>query len=161
MKSVVNHADLGEIVYEESFWSGRKSLSVNGVALKAEQKNVFLTEENEKVQITGGYLRGAKMSYKGETVALSSPVKWYEIVLSVLPFVLILVWGNSAALCKIVPVIGGAIGGAVSAVFSFANLLVIKTCRKLWLKILISVGVLALTFLICSLLGLAAISILS
>ena len=84
MKSVVNHAVLGEIVYEESFWSGRKSLSVNGVALKAEQKNVFLTEENEKVQITGGYLRGAKMSYKGETVALSSPVKWYEIVLSVL-----------------------------------------------------------------------------
>ena len=29
MKSVVNHADLGEIVYEESFWSGRKSLSGN------------------------------------------------------------------------------------------------------------------------------------
>lgn len=25
MKSVVNHAVLGEIVYEESFWSGRKA----------------------------------------------------------------------------------------------------------------------------------------
>ncbi len=34
MKQVVQNEKLGEIVYEESFWTGKKTVSVNGSQLE-------------------------------------------------------------------------------------------------------------------------------
>ena len=86
---------------------------------------------------------------------LSQGLKWYEYVLSVLPFILILIWGNSVALCEIVPVVGGFVGGLISAVFSFLNLIILKKLKNIWLKVLVSVVTLGLTFLVCFLIALA------
>ena len=85
-------------------------------------------------------------------------MKWYEIVLSVIPFALILVWGNSVSLCSIVPVVGGFIGGAVSALFSMFNVMLIKSIKNVWLKIAVTIGMTALTFLACYLIALAFLS---
>ena len=38
----------------------------------------------------------------------------FEIVLSILIFAFVMVWGNSAKLCAIFPIVGGAIGGGIS-----------------------------------------------
>ena len=80
-------------------------------------------------------------------------MKWYEIVLSVLPFALILICGNSAALVSIVPVVGGALGGLISGIIAVLNLLIVKGVKPIWLKILISIGMLAAAFLLCFLIG--------
>ncbi len=92
---------------------------------------------------------------------MTPSVTWYEIALSVLPFLLILIWGNVPALCAIVPVVGGAIGGAISGVLSFVNLFIIKGIKSVCLKMLISVCMLGAAFLICFLIGLAILSALT
>mgnify|MGYP003319439936 FL=1 len=39
MRVVVNHETYGEIVYEESFWTGKKEISVGGIPLFEVRKN--------------------------------------------------------------------------------------------------------------------------
>ncbi len=129
MKIVINDEKYGEITYEESFWSGKKSLSVNGTPLAKVAKTQFNYvdgEEKKAFIVQGNYLKGAKLIIDGRTTQLYPPVKWYEIVLSVIGFVLVLVWGNSVTLCEILPVVGGAIGGIISALFAICNLFIIK-----------------------------------
>ncbi len=158
MKEVIQHEKLGEIVYEENFWTGKKSLQVNGVRLQKTNKKTFVTESGEYYVINGNYIQGAVLAAGEETVRLTQPVKWYEIVLSVLPFLLIMVWGNVVALCEIVPVVGGLIGGGISAVLSCLNLFIIKGVKPIWLKVVISIAILGVTFGICCGIGYAIIA---
>ena len=153
MKTVLQHEKYGVITYEEGFWTGKKNISINGVALNKVRKNVYQTSNGETVYLSGDYLRGAKMSIGEDTVALTPAIKWYEILLGVLPVVLVLIWGNSEALVSIFPVVGGAIGAFVSALFGVVNICVIKGLKSVPLKIIISIVFLALAFLACGLIG--------
>ncbi len=158
MQQTVMHDSIGKIEYNENFWTGKKTLSINDVPLQKISKKVFALPNGEQLSVCGNYLTGSYLQTATEKIRLTPSVTWYEIALSVLPFLLILVWGNVPALCRIVPVVGGAIGGAISAVFSFINLFIIKGIKSVWLKILISVCMLGATFLICYLIGLAILS---
>ena len=42
MISTVRHALYGEITYDEKFWSGKKAISINGVKLVKEKKNIYI-----------------------------------------------------------------------------------------------------------------------
>lgn len=161
MKYIAEDQTVGKIEYNESFWTGKKSLSINDVPLTKVEKNVFAYESGERVTLSGNSMSGVKLEDKGMTVQIVPSVKWYEIVLSILPFLLIVIWGNSAYLRQIVPVVGGAIGGGVSAVLSGVNLFVVKNIKKVWLKILVSVGILAATFLVCYLLALLVLAVIN
>lgn len=161
MKETITHNTIGKIEYFESFWTGKKTLTINDVPLQKISKKDFVLPDGAQLSVGGNYLTGSYLQTAMERIPLTPRVKWYEIVLSVLPFLLILVWGNIPALCQIVPVVGGAISGAISAVFSIVNLFIIKGIKPVWLKILISVGVLAVTYLICFLCGWAILSALT
>lgn len=160
MKVVIQHETYGEIVYEESFWVGKKTLTINGVeATKISKKEVQMPD-GKTAQIQGNFLYGACLVIGAESIRLTPKIKWYEIALAILPFVLIMVWGNVVALCKIVPVVGGAIGGGISALFSILGLLLIKSVKPIWLKILIAVAVVGVTFGICCGIGYAILGVL-
>ncbi len=161
MKNVVNNEKIGEIVYEESFWTGSKKLSVNGTPLEKTDKREFKTADGVSVFVKGNFLTGVKLNFGGEDITVTPTVKWYEIVMAVLPFILIMVWGNTVALCKIVPVVGGAIGGAVSGVFAVLSLFLMRSVKPVWLKILIGLAVTAATFGVCCGLGYAIVGIIS
>lgn len=158
MKQVLQHETYGEIVYEESFWSGKKTLSFNNVELKKLSNKSFLLEDGREITVNGNYLTGVKLLIGSETIKVTPTVTWYEIVLSVLPFLLIMVWGNVVALCEIVPVVGGAIGGFISGLLSVTNLLIIRRLKNIWLKIAVSIAMLGLTFGICCGIGYAIVS---
>lgn len=152
MKSVINDNTYGEIVYEESFWLGRKSITVNGTPLKKLAKNTYsLGDEQPQqlVRVRGGYLMGVKLAFPGKVIQATPAITWYETVLSVLIFVFILIWGNVPALCLIIPVVGGAIGGLISALFAIVNALIIKSLKPVWLKIVVSLSMLIGCFLVC------------
>ncbi len=159
MKSVVQSEKYGEIVYEESFWTGKKNVNINNQPLNKINKTTFQLPDGEQATVKGNFLYGSKLFIGQETITVTPPIKWYEIVLSLLPFLLIMVWGNVVALCEIVPVVGGAIGGAVSAMLSVLNVFFIKCVRPVWLKILITVAVTGVTFGICCGIGYAIIGI--
>lgn len=161
MKQTIKHETLGEIVYQENFWTGKKDIFINGSQLEKTAKNVYQIADGETAELKGNFFKGATLSIGSENIRVAPPIKWYEIVLSILPFILIMIWGNSVALCKLVPVIGGAIGGAISALLSAANMVIIKRIDKIWLKILISIAMLGATFGICCGLGYAFVAALS
>lgn len=149
MNQVVKHEKYGEISYEESVWTECKSLAINGVALNKISKKEFQTQDGKTATVTGNFLWGANLLIDGETINLTPRVKWYEIVLCILPFILIVIWGNNVTLCRIIPVVGGAFGGFFSALFSCLGLIFIKRMKTVGLKILVALAVIAVTFGVC------------
>lgn len=161
MKQSIQHDAYGTIEYDESFWTGKKNISFDGAPLQKVNRKTFLLPSGEQAVIEGSYLTGSRLRIGEERIQLTPAIKWYEILLSLLPFLLIMVWGNSVQLCQIVPVVGGAIGGFISALIGMVNMLIIKSLKPVWLKILISVCMLAGTFLICWLIGSAIVAALT
>lgn len=158
MKSTIQHEAYGEIVYNESFWLGRRSISINGVKLDKISRTKFKLQDGDLALLSGNFLTGANLNIKGQIIKLTPTVKWYEILLCILPFLLTLTWGNITALCKIVPLVGGAIGGAIGGLLSVLGLYGIRSVKPIWLKIIIALVSLGATFGICAGIGYAIIS---
>ena len=156
MKVNAVHRQYGEILYEESAWSGKRSIFFQGVPLKKCSKTDFeLTESGTSVsvRVRGNVFTGISLVIDGDDFPLTPATKWYEMVLSALIFAVPLVWGNNIVLVRIVPVVGGAIGGAVSGVFAVANLLMIKGIKPVVLKVLVSLAMLGAAFAVCFAIG--------
>ena len=157
MKELVRHQVYGDIVYEESFWTGKKTLTVNGTDAQHVSKKEFMID-GKKAIIKGSYLTGIYLCVEGDTIELSPKPKWYEIVIAILPLIFLLTWGNSVALCSIFPVVGGAIGGALGAIGAMMSLLLMKKSKSLMSKLLIGICACAVTILIAYALALALLA---
>lgn len=157
MKTIVQNEKYGEVIYEESFWTGGKKITVNGETLEKISRKEFRTQSGEQVLVRGSFLTGVKLAFGSDLLSVTPTVTWYEIVLAVLPFILIMVWGNTVALCRIVPVVGGAIGGAISAALGVLSLFFMRSVKSVWLKIVIGIIAIAATFGICCGIGYAIV----
>ena len=154
--------EFGKVIYEESFWSGKRRITINGVVLSKDTKTTYVGMINDalvKVRVVGNFLKGCSLFVNDEYFTVSLPAAWYEYVLGLLPFILVLVWGNSVELCSIVPVVGGAVGGGISGVASVGSLMLLKNTKNVLLKIAIGLGILIATFTVCAVLGYAFLSI--
>ena len=167
MKVIVTNEKYGEFVYEESVWTGKKELFLNGEKLEKNSKNVFFMSNGDAVYLRGNSLSGVHITINGETFILLVALKWYDILLSLLPFILVLIWGNSRYLVNIVPIIGGVIGGGLgggigglfSGLGAAINVFLSRNIKNIWLKIALTILVTGLTFLICYLIALIIIGI--
>lgn len=157
MQAVVNHTTIGSIGYDESFWTGRKTLSINANVLKKIDKKNYLWElgaETKRVKLLGNYLLGVKIVIDNETIELVPKLKWYEVVLCSIMLAFYFIWGNSTTLCSVFPLIGGAIGGGISGALTVFSVLIMKKTERVWLKLLIWSSFFIGCFLICFLLAL-------
>ena len=164
MQSIVQHPTYGQIIYEEGVWTGKKTITINGVALIREKKNSYIWQTAEQAipcQLTGSFVSGAKLTIGQDTVELSARPKWYETLCSVLIFALIMVWSNSIELCSIIPVIGGAIGGAISGAMAIINCTLMKRQSNVGIKLAIWLGMLVATFAICAAAGFVYVAAMS
>lgn len=159
MKITINHPTYGTIIYDESFWTGKKTLTINGAHCFAVSKKEFLIGD-QKVLLTGNLFAGIRLSINQEIIEISPRPSWYEIVFAILPIAFLLTWGNSPTLCAIFPVVGGAIGGAIGALFSLTSLLLMKNAKSPLHKVLIGLGMFAATLLVAFIIALLLISIL-
>ncbi|MBR2376317.1 MAG: hypothetical protein IKA85_00875 [Clostridia bacterium] len=159
MKSYVTHPTYGNIVYDENFWSGKKSIFVNGNFAKRLTKKDFIVDGKSAI-LKGNFLTGATLQIEGETIVLCEKPKIYEFILALLPFIFILTWGNSPTLCLIFPVIGGAIGGALGALAFFTSLILMKKTKSPLYKIIIGAVTFIVTVLIAFILAIAFVLIL-
>lgn len=155
MQVTINHPRFGMIDYTESFWTGKKKITINGVELVKADRTHYAFPDGKLISVTGNFLSGAAVEIDGERIGLTEKIKWYEILLGCLPFILVLIWGNSPALVKVIPVVGGAIGGGIGGGLSVLSVFFIKSVKPIGLKILIGIGMIAVTFGICALLGIA------
>ena len=165
MKSVVQHEKYGNIIYEENFWTGKKTITIDGKQLTkvSRTKFMYLTADGTfvHVKLKGNYMMGAKLDFNGEVVQIVEAPKWYEFVMYILTFALIMTWGNSPELCAIVPVLGGALGGLISAAIIMAGLTISRRVKNGLVKFLIRLGVLVVTFVACFLGALLLLSALA
>ena len=159
MKSSVVHPTYGELLYEENFWTGKKKIYLNGYEASPVSKNFFRSTEGYAITIKGNFISGVKVTIANETVQLIPAIKWYDVVLAILPALLCIVWGNVTALWNIFPIANGAIGGVVSGMFTGMALLAVKRARFVF-KILIAIALTAISFFICHLIVLLILSIL-
>lgn len=158
MKTVVQNEKYGEFVVDENVWTGKIKVFLNGNELAKVDKTRYLIEEKKYIDFTGNSIKGLYMTVDNQTTQVTAPAKWYEIALSVLIFVVILIWGNSLTLCSIVPVVGGAIGGGLSAMLAVVNLFVMRGIKNVALKLLAFVGIFAVTFGLCAAIGTAILA---
>ena len=115
--------------------------------------------EGKKVVIIGSSLMGLKLHIDNDIIEVSPKPKLYEIIFAVLPFIFLLTWGNSIALCSIFTVVGGALGGALGGIGSITSLLLMKNAKSLLTKLLIGIGTFVGTVLIAFVLALLMISL--
>lgn len=159
MKKVILHPTYGEIVYEEGFWSGKRAFTVNGAAMRKVSKDTYtfiVGEESVQATLKSNMLAGAFLDICGEKVWIISKPKWYDWLLSFLPFAIIMLWGNSAQLCSIVPVAGGAIGGALGGAGLVITMFNVREKRGVK-KILTALLATLITFTIGAALGYAIV----
>ena len=157
MQILVRHSTYGNILYEESAWTGKKTLTIQGVTARKEKKNVFLLPPEmgfPPLYLKGNYIAGTKLQIGTESITITPPVKWYEIMCAVFMVVFFITWSNSVALCSILPIIGGGVGGAIFGMMGFLCVIWMKSFGKVWQKLLIFLAVFFLTLIIASSLGL-------
>lgn len=158
MKTVVEHEKYGEICYEESFWLGKQSLSVNGTPLKKASKKVFTYENGETVQnftLKGNYLFGLSVETGEEKIRIVPSAPWYVYLFAIIATILVVAWGNSTTMAlSIFPIIGGAVGGGIAGGFFVAYMIFPKFFKKAWQKLLICFTVFLVELCILAILGL-------
>ena len=144
MKVILNneHTKNKDLYYEEGFWTGKRTITYNGVLLRKIKMNLYEYDDGEKIeqfQIKGNQLFGVSISMFGNNVEVSRKLTWYEIVMAVIVFIPCILFGA----------IGGAIGGALG----FTNLTIIRQVEKVYLKVIISAQFLIAGFLLSYLIG--------
>ena len=156
MQTTVEHQTLGTIVYDENAWTGAKQITINGFPLTKKDKKTFVYNDGEQVKtltVKGAMVTGVTLLLDGEEIPVVPKPSALEITLTVIAFAIIFIWGNVPALCAILPLVGGAIGGAIVGGAAVLNLTLMRKVESVGKKLLICLGLFAATFLICLTLG--------
>ena len=152
MKVIVENEKYGTIEYNESFWTGKKTIYVGGKLLTKKDKNkyAYSSEEGEvSVKVNGNSFTGLDLIIMDKRVEILPKTTVLEYILALIPFIVVLIWGNSVYLCSILPIVGGAIGGGISGAATVIGMMFMKRNKNFLIKILISMITLAITMLIC------------
>lgn len=118
-----------DLVYSESFWTGRRGLTYDGVELKRQSNKKFVSESesgNTEFTVSGNRFTGINIT----SHIFSAPVNVVR-KLTVLEYIL-------AVLVFIPGIVFGAIGGAVGGIIACINLYIMPKIETLWLKVVIS-----------------------
>lgn len=144
MKVTVSHPTYGLITYEESFWTGKKIITFDGIPLTKINKTTYqyqslsadpftASEESASVPVTitvkGNYISGVSLVIGDETITLTAKASALDFVLGYIPAGLFFAF-----------VIGGAIGGALGALIGMGLTILMKTRKKTIHKVLICIG---------------------
>ena len=129
MKVIINNEQTKnkELHYEESFWSGKRTIKYGETSLNKIKRNLYEYTDGENIEqfeVKGNQLIGVTIKMFGNNVEIVKKLTWYEIVMSLLVFIPCILFG--------------AIGGAFGGLFGFTNLTIIRNIDKWWLKLIIS-----------------------
>lgn len=154
--------DIGEVNVVESFFSRKMKVFVDGKELARVSKNEFayINENNETINfiVTGNLFKGINLEINKMDYQMSPKSSALEIFLALLPFIFDIIWGNVPSAVSIFPIVGGAIGGAITALLGMTSLVFMKKTKNVLFKLLIGLGFAIVAILICYLIAIAILS---
>ncbi|MBO4983001.1 MAG: hypothetical protein J6D23_02995 [Clostridia bacterium] len=153
MKQVIQNEKYGTIEFTEGNLIGNRTISINGELLSKKSNKKFQMNDGTIVEVKGGVFTGIKLQINNDEIKLSNSLTWYEIAILIAGFVFLMVWSNSVALCSIIPMIGGAIGGALYALSAVLGFSFSSKQKSPLIKIAISLCSVVVGLAICTLLG--------
>ena len=112
------------ITYSENFWTGKKTISIDGEELAKIDKITYMYEGNY-CTLKGNYLEGVTFTIGSQIVTLVRKLTILEKILCFIPLIVI--------------VTGGAIGGLCGGAACAYNLFSVRKTDKTIVKILTSV----------------------
>ena len=146
-----------ELTYEENFWTGKRTITYDGIPLQKIKRGLYEFEyqgKTEKLIVKGTQLIGIKITLFGNTFQIERNITWYEFTLSILSFVacLVFIFLNHFKNAWLATLTGGIFGGLGGGLF-VTNLYLMKRIDKLYIKIILSIEILLLAMLICYILS--------
>lgn len=142
-------------------------ISINDIsAVKISKKtfeiiDISFNEGQElTIKLIGNIFKGIIVDIEGETYRVTDAISWYEYIISIGLTALTIAWGNIVGLVKILPLVGGAIGGLTAGFGFVLGLALSRLTNNRLLRIFIIIGFCALAFLGCLLLGLTIVGLL-
>ncbi len=156
---------IGLLTYDESFFSGKKVISIEGKEARKISKTKYVitkTIQNEtgdyvdkeiEIYLSGSVMSGVKIYIDDDSYQVLPKPIWFEIVIPILFAVITIIWGNVSSLVKILPLVGGAVGGLVTGLVNVIGFSLSRLNDKKPLKLLYLIGFGILAFLACLLIG--------
>ena len=164
MKKLIEIENVGTIEANQSILTGHFAFNFNGKPMRQLSKKEYeYPSENGKesvnIVLQGNIFKGMSFLLKDKVYKISEPVQWYIFAFALLPFLISLVLGNMPSLAKEgFYYVGGMIGGAISGLFSGLALFFSTYTSKFWIRVLICLACLIITFGICLGIGNAIVS---
>ena len=134
MLALSSHAKIGKIWFEQNFWTGKISITVDGIPLVKLSRNIY-TYERDGVRYTviirGNKFSGMRLNFSSNEknatpidVPIVEGYKVYEYVIAFISTFLVCLWINIALFIpdKYLPIKMNAILGVVPAVFALIAL---------------------------------------
>jgi hypothetical protein len=132
-----------KVIYEESFWTGKKRVIIDNVTLNKIGKKEYMLGDTRYI-LSGNFLFGAKLESLEEEIVLVKKLNAIEWILVALPLFLVL--------------IGGALGGALGAVAACSNAAVVRSIKNVILKIIACIAIAGIAYIVWFVIAMMLIS---
>ena len=133
-----------KISYYEDFWTGKKTIIINGQILKKVDKKTYKYED-ECCWVKGNYFTGVELTIGVQRVTVVRKLTVFETILCFLPLLMV--------------ILGGAVGGVCGGMACAFNAAFIRKNDKVILQILCSLASAVVAFVVYSIISILLIGL--
>ena len=155
MKDVCYIDGMGIVTYSENILTGKKRIFLDDIELdKVKKFNYSKLINGKLINATtyGNILVGCKVYIGDHIILVTRPPRWYEWLLGFLPalfsFILIFFNMDRIASFNAMPIICSGLSLGISTLISYFGVIYIRSMKKMYLKLVLSLGILVLSVLI-------------
>lgn len=117
------------LVYNETFWTGKRTLCYNGTPLRRQSKKQFFLDGDDgtaEFGVEGNRFTGIRVVSPlfAQPLQITRKLAVWEYILAVLVF--------------IPGILFGAIGGAIGGVLGYVNLELMLRIKRVWLRVVVA-----------------------